>query len=177
MTTASRANGPEKAHGDPISRQGEEPGQSQVSHHDHHAEEQDDGLIVDRLGGLSQGQHATGKHGRGANQRDPRAVGKQAGNLAQGECQIGQAEDRRDQEDRGLIRCHGPGFLGWGCFHGDAARRVAQGLVDRSEVVAIGPNALSPANSSPRSRVSGTKKTTRAVAIAPTPASIQKSPR
>ena len=71
--------------GDPVRRQGEEPGQAEVGHDHHHAEEQDDRLVIDGLGRVVHREHAAGQHGRRTDQGDPGPVDPQAGDLAEGQ--------------------------------------------------------------------------------------------
>ena len=107
--------------GDPFRRQGEEAGQAEIGHHHHHAEEQDDRLVIDGPGRVVHREHAAGQHGGRADQGDPGPVDPQAGDLAEGQGQIGQAEDRRNQGNRGRMRRHGRGYLrgsmsGWNTY-------------------------------------------------------------
>ena len=77
------------------------PARPEVGHDHHHAEEQDDRLVIDGPGGVLHRQDAGGEHGGRPDQGDPGPVDPQAGDLAEGQGKVGQAEDRRDQRDRG----------------------------------------------------------------------------
>ena len=97
--------------GDPFRRQREETGQSEIGHHHHHAEEQDDGFVIDGPGRVVHREHTAGHHGGRTDQGDPRAVDPQSRDFAKGQAQIGQAEDGRNQVNRGRMRRHGRSFL------------------------------------------------------------------
>ncbi len=67
--------------------------------HDHHAEQQRDGVVVDRPEGVLERQGAEGDHRRPAQERDAGAVEPKAGNAAEREARIGQDQDRQGGED------------------------------------------------------------------------------
>ena len=77
-------------------------GEPQVGYHDHHAEQQHDGVVVDgrvRLGG-SQG--AGGKHERGANDGRARAVHPEEREASDSEDEVSGGEDQ-DRGEQDLI--------------------------------------------------------------------------
>ena len=77
----------------PGADQGEEAGEPQVGHHDHHAEEQDDGVVVDGRVGLLHGENVEGQHQARADDRRAGAVQPQAGQASDGQHQVGAGKD------------------------------------------------------------------------------------
>ena len=171
--TASRTKGPEKLAAIQSVARREKPGETEIGHDHHHAEKEDDRLIIDGLGRVPHREHAAGHHGGRAHQGDASPVDAQAGDLTESQGQVSQAEDRRYQGDRGGLRRHGRCFLRIhelirACIKGPSrdptsrpsARRHGRRKPDRACF-----------------NVSGTKNTTMAVAIAPSPASARNRPR
>ena len=76
------------------------PENSQVRHHDHHAEQQDDGVEIDGAISLVEGKRVHAQHEAGADDRRASAVDTEAGQAADGEHQVGDGED----ENRGQAR-------------------------------------------------------------------------
>ena len=74
--------------------------------HDHHAEEERDGVEIDRAERLLEAQRAKRDHRRAAKERDPRPIEPEAGNAARRDPGIGQDED---DERRGAVGSHSPG--------------------------------------------------------------------
>ena len=78
---------------DPGIGDGEEARKPQIGDDDHHAEQQRDGIEVDRLVGILERQGARCDHEAGADQGDAGPVDAQAGNPADREREIASDED------------------------------------------------------------------------------------
>ena len=74
--------------------------------HDHHAEEERDGVEIDRPERLLEAQGPKRDHRRAAKKCDPRAIEPESGNAARRDPDIGQDED---DERRGAVGSHSPG--------------------------------------------------------------------
>ena len=72
---------------------GEETGEAQIGHHDHHAEEQDDGVVIDGGVGFLNGEDVEGQHEAGADDGRAGAVHAQERDAPDGEHEVGAGED------------------------------------------------------------------------------------
>ncbi len=77
----------------------------EVRDHDHHAEEERDGVEIDRPEGVLEAQRPKRDHRRAAEERDPRAIEPEAGNAARRDPDIGQDEDEKRRQ---TFACHSP---------------------------------------------------------------------
>ena len=77
----------------PCADGGEETGESQIGHHDHHAEEQDDRVVVD--GGVSflNGEDVEGQHQAGADDCRAGTIHPQVRESADGKDQVSYCEN------------------------------------------------------------------------------------
>ena len=78
----------------------------EVRDHDHHAEEERDGVEIDRPKGVIEAQRAKRDHRRPAEEGDPRAIKPEAGNAARCDPDIGQ--DKNDERSS-AFGSHSPG--------------------------------------------------------------------
>src|ERR1019366_8581562 len=81
---------------------GEEAGEPQIGHHDHHAEQQDDGVVIDGGVRLLHGEDVEGEHEAGADNGRAGAVHAQEGDAADGENEVGAGENE-DGGEQALI--------------------------------------------------------------------------
>ena len=93
--TRQQQHGPCACSHHPGADQREEAGEAQIGDHDHHAEQQDDGVEVDGLVGLLKRDDAEGHHQAGADERHAGAVDRQPRHLADRQRQVAGGEDRQ----------------------------------------------------------------------------------
>ena len=79
-----------------------EPGESEVGDDDHHAEEQDDGVVVDGGPGFVEGEDVGCDHQAGADDGRAGAVDAEAGEAADSEYQVSGGEDQDGDEQESL---------------------------------------------------------------------------
>jgi hypothetical protein len=94
----ARSDGPVRVFHHPCADRGEEAGEPQVGDHDHHAEQQHDGLVVDRRVRLFHCKRGGGEHERRPDDRGAGAVDAEAGEASDGQDQIGGGEDEDGSE-------------------------------------------------------------------------------
>src|ERR1017187_9593003 len=86
-----------RAHG------GEEAGEAQVGHHDHHAEEKDDGVVIDGGVRFLHGEDVEGQHEAGADDGRAGAVHAEERDAAEGECEVGGGENEDGGDQNSIV--------------------------------------------------------------------------
>ena len=97
----------------PGAHQREEAGKPQVRDHDHHAEQQNDGVVVDRGVGLVDGQHVGGDHQAGSDNGRAGAVDAEARKAADPKDQVRRGEDQNGNEQE--LLSHSAGRVSFWC--------------------------------------------------------------
>ena len=92
---------------DPVRDQAEEAADPQVGHDDHHAEQERDGVEIDRTVSLLRSQHADAQHEAATEQRRAGAIDAINGNLADRDDRVSRDEDchRCNQSEVGHRDC------------------------------------------------------------------------
>jgi hypothetical protein len=85
---------------DKLGHRAEEAGQPEVGDHDHYAEQQNDGVVIDGSIGLAEIQNAESDHKACADNARPCTIYAKAGEVTGGQDQINGEEDKERAKDR-----------------------------------------------------------------------------